>query len=114
MNKTKNMPKIIAIMLVATFLLLFPSCAKSAESQELFLKVSEPTDQSIVNKDTVLVKGNTIPEAVVSVNGEVVEVDNEGNFSLAVSLKQGANFIEIITSDAQGDEQSLTLTVFRE
>jgi ABC-type oligopeptide transport system substrate-binding subunit len=114
MSKIKKRLKVTIIMLVAVSFLLFSSCANSLGSQELFLRVIEPADQSIVNEDAVLIKGNTIVEAVVSVNGGVATVDNKGNFSTSVFLEQGANFVEVIASDARGNEQSLVLTIFRE
>ena len=76
-----------------------------------FLTVTEPADNSIINTDKVEVRGRTTPGAVVSVNGELVEVDEEGNFTMMVALEEGPNIIEVIASDLEGNEESRILVV---
>ena len=44
-------------------------------------------------------------------NGVLVEVDADGNFSTAVALDEGPNSIEVIASDYEGNEASKILTV---
>ena len=75
------------------------------------LTVTEPTDESIINTDKVEVIGTTIPGAVVSINGELVEVDEEGKFTMMVVLEEGPNTIEVIASDLEGNEESRTLVI---
>ena len=76
-----------------------------------FLTVTEPTDESIINVDKVEVIGITTPGAVVSINGELAEVDEEGNFTMMVVLEEGPNIIEVIASDLEGNEESHTLVI---
>lgn len=76
-----------------------------------FLTVASPQDESIVNTFETTVAGVTVPDAVVSVNGVLVEVDADGNFSTAVALDEGPNSIEVIASDYEGNEASKILTV---
>jgi len=78
---------------------------------EFFLTVTEPTDNSIINADKVEVKGRTTPGAIVSVNGELAEVDEGGNFTMMVVLEEGPNIIEVIASDLEGNEESRTLVI---
>jgi hypothetical protein len=78
----------------------------------LFLDVMEPQDESTVTISPVSVSGTTIPDAVVSVNGEIVEVDNQGNFTMMVTLEEGPNIIEIVASDLEGNEVSKILAIF--
>ncbi len=66
-----------------------------------FLTVTQPTDESIINADKVEVIGITVPNAVVSVNGNLVEVDEEGNFTMMVVLEEGPNLIKVIASDLE-------------
>jgi hypothetical protein len=49
---------------------------------------------------------------VVSINGELVEADANGNFSLRVALDEGANVFDIIATDEEGNEATLELIVF--
>ena len=76
-----------------------------------FLTITEPADNSIINTDKVEVRGRTIPRAVVSVNGELVEVEQEGNFTTMVVLEEGPNTIEVIASDLEGNEESRILVI---
>ena len=73
------------------------------------LTMTQPTDESTVNTDRVEVIGVTIPSAVVSVNGNVAELDEEGNFTMMVVLEEGPNLIEVIASDSEGNQESRTL-----
>ena len=77
----------------------------------LFLKVTNLPEESIVLDSPVSLDGLTNPDAVLSVNGVVVDVDAEGNFTTSLSLKKGANVIEVITSDFQGNQVSAVITM---
>ena len=90
-----------------------PSSETSPQVPEtgFFLTVTEPTDESISNADKVEVIGITSPGAVVSVNGELAELDGEGNFTMMVVLKEGPNIIEVIASDLEGNQESRTLVI---
>ncbi len=78
---------------------------------EFFLTVTQPADDSIISTDKVEVRGRTSPDAVVSINGELVEVDEEGNFTMMVVLEEGPNIIEVIASDLEGNQESRTLVI---
>jgi len=76
-----------------------------------FLKVTEPKDESIVTSSVIPVSGTTSPDAVVSVNGEMVEVDEWGNFTTVVTLEEGPNIIEVIASDFEGNKEGTVLAL---
>ncbi len=78
---------------------------------EFFLTVTQPADDSIINADKVEVRGRTTRGAIVSVNGELAEVDEEGNFTMMVVLEEGPNIIEVIASDLEGNEDGRTLVI---
>lgn len=75
----------------------------------LFVTISEPKDESLTNKRTVVLKGTTNPEniIVVSTNLEDVEVvpTTEGTFSISVDIDAGAN--EVITRAIAPDGSSV-------
>ena len=71
----------------------------------------EPADGSVIEISPVTIRGRTLPDAVVSVNGELVDVDSNGNFSSQVALDEGPNIFDIITTDAAGNEVATQLIV---
>ena len=74
-------------------------------------QVTAPQDESIVTVSPVIIVGRTLPSAVVSVNGKLANVDATGNFQFTLALEDGANIIEIVASDINGNEQDLILSV---
>jgi hypothetical protein len=48
------------------------------------------------------------------VNGELAEVDNQGNFTTLVVLEEGPNLIEVVASDLEGNQESHTLVTIYE
>lgn len=69
------------------------------ENSSLYVRVSEPTDESLTAKRTLVVKGTTNPDnlIIVSTNLEDVEAKptSEGTFSVSIDIDAGAN--EVIT-----------------
>lgn len=51
---------------------------------------------------------------MVSVNGDLVEVDATGKFQTAVTLDEGPNIIEVVASDENGNELGVILSVIYE
>ena len=77
------------------------------------LYVFWPVNDGTVNSASVPVIGATNVDAVVTVNGDPVEVDVLGIFSISVTLEEGPNVIEVTASDLLGNVQSQTVAVFR-
>jgi len=88
-----------------------PETTSEISDSDLFLTVTQPANESIINADRVEVIGITAPRAVVSVNGNPTEVDEEGNFTMMVILEEGPNLIEVIASDVQGNQESHPLVL---
>lgn len=59
-------------------------------------------DESIVYSDTVLLRGVTSADAIVSVNEVIVEVQPDGTFELTLLLKEGGNFVDVVASNLDG------------
>ncbi len=87
------------------------SPSPSATAAAMFLDISQPEDNSFVTTNTVQVRGRTLTGAVVSVQGNVVDVDSNGNFSATVALDEGPNVIEVIASDEAGNEVQNSIVV---
>lgn len=70
-----------------------------AQEGQLFVRVSEPTDESLTNKRTLNIKGSTNPENIIVISTNLEDVQGkptqDGNFSITVDIDAGAN--EVIT-----------------
>ena len=81
----------------------------------LSLNISSPQDNSIVDKDTLTIKGATLPRSVVVIlfdKGEkILETDSDGQFSTDISLTGGENEITIKAYDKNGNDTEKKLTV---
>ncbi len=88
-----------------------PSQPPVTAGTELKLTVTEPPDNSIVSTSEIEIKGVTSPGAVISANDEFETADSQGYFAITVPLDEGPNIIDLVASDASGNETSLTLTV---
>ena len=71
----------------------------------LFLSVSTPEDESFISDVVITVRGETTPDAVISINGEPVDVDVLGQFSVVVDLIEGPNLIEVVASNLTDQRQ---------
>lgn len=92
-----------------------PTSTSPTDVTELiWLQVISPLDEAVVNLPQAEVIGLAPPGAVVSVNDEIILVDVNGQFNATVVLEEGPNLIEIIASNASGEETSLLLTVIYE
>ena len=77
----------------------------------LFLTILEPANESIVETSTVIIRGKTVADAIISVNGEPVDVGTSGNFSWQVTLDEGPNVFDIIATDEDGNEVDAQLVI---
>ena len=85
--------------------------ADESDVSAIPLAVTEPLDETTVYTADLVVKGQTEADAVVSVEGVTIEVDEDGKFSTVVALEEGPNLIEVEASDFEGNEGSIVLTV---
>ena len=73
-----------------------------------FLTITQPSSETITDAAKVEVVGTTLPGAVVSVNGDLADVNKEGNFTMTVFLEEGPNLIEVVASDIEGKKENCT------
>lgn len=78
----------------------------------LAITILEPADESMVDTSPLTIRGRTDPAAVVSINGEMVDLDANGNFSFQATLEEGPNIFDIIASDEEGNDVTRQLVVF--
>lgn len=75
------------------------------------LDVRGPLNGATVQTDGVVVHGFAAADAQVEVNGQAVDVDDEGRFRQAVALSPGVNGIEVAAAAPDGQRANITLTV---
>ena len=75
------------------------------------LEVEGISDETEVRGDTIHIRGQTSPDAVVSINGVVVPVDDTGAFEVSIKLSEGPNLIEVVASDLDGNSLSTVSVV---
>jgi len=75
------------------------------------LNITSPVDKSVVSTPTIKVSGTTIPNAEVAINELDIKSDATGAFSANLTLDEGDNPITIDAFDADGNTNSVDLTV---
>ncbi len=81
--------------------------------EAFFLRVLSPSEEtSFVTAPRATVEGMTRVDAIVSVNDDLVTVDETGRFQAEVDLEEGPNLVEVVASTASGEELSAVLTIF--
>lgn len=73
------------------------------------LQLVSPAHGSTTNQPTILVAGTTSPGTSVVVNGYVVAVGADGNFSVQIALRPGANTINATASLGSGVSTSVVV-----
>jgi hypothetical protein len=82
----------------------------------LFLRVVDPIEDDVevpLSTTTLAIRGVTLSDAVLSVDGDLVDVADQGGFAVVAQLDEGANQIDIVASDADGNQLTTTLFVVR-
>ena len=71
---------------------------------ELRLQVSSPEENSVVTSEEISVRGTSAPDATVSVNGQLANIQASGEFETVrpLFLEEGPNIVEVIATDLSG------------
>ena len=59
-----------------------------------------------------LLKGEAPAGTVLTVNAQILVVDQTGSFNVEVPLEEGPNLVEVIASNAVGDIAEFLLTIY--
>ena len=101
---------------VDTTLVVAPAADEPSVAPTLFLELVEPAELDVevpLSTDNLTIRGVTLAGAVVSIDGDLVDVDDQGSFVGVTALDEGANEIDVVVSDAQGNQVSTTLVAVR-
>ena len=77
----------------------------------LFLEIEGLGDQSIVHGSSVIIRGQTSPDAILSIQGVIIPLSSDGRFEVTLQLDPGPNVIDVVSSDLDGNEESKSLEV---
>lgn len=75
------------------------------------LELLSPQDDTTTNVPIVKVSGTTEKGATVSISGELVGVDLQGNFTQDVKLQEGKNTIEVVASKKLSPKSKIVRTI---
>lgn len=75
------------------------------------LSLSSPQDGERLERPTVVVRGHTMAEAEVTVNGKDAAVDDQGNFSLSMDVRRGTTVLTVVARRRRGSETHLQRSV---
>ena len=75
-----------------------------ASSAKLPLIIQEPSENETVQVETITVRGQTLPDAIVVVNEHDVDVRSDGTWSILIKLIPGRNLIIAAAVDFEGNE----------
>lgn len=73
--------------------------------------ISSPEELEVISNDSTVVKGRTQPETVLSINGQKVEIAQDGSFSQEISLLPGTNTITIHATNKFGKTTEIKRSV---
>ena len=71
-----------------------------------------PADGVETRQPNIQVVGATRPDAVVAINGNPVDIGASGIFAGDSSLEEGANLLEVVATDMDGNVRSDVIAVF--
>lgn len=82
---------------------------------ELFLEMISPTtDELFVSESSFEFSGRTTVDALLSVNDSLLEIDEEGRFIFSMDLEEGPNVVEVVASNAFGEQYDEVILVIYE
>jgi cytoskeletal protein RodZ len=75
------------------------------------LEIFTPADDITTAASVIEVSGLTEKETTISIDGELVPVDELGNFNYQIKLEEGRNVIEIVASKRLSPKTKITRTI---
>jgi hypothetical protein len=78
---------------------------------DLFLDLQGIGDENVIQGNIIIIRGQTSPAAILSINALIVQVDANGNFEAEIRLNPGANIIEVVASDLDGHQINRVVAV---
>lgn len=103
---------LIALGVLVCFLYLIFYFQKIVSAPKLL--ITQPDKNILIKETTLEIKGETVKEAEVTINGELVLNNSNGFFSQTINLKRGLNNIVIKAKKKYSQEQTVTRQILVE
>jgi hypothetical protein len=71
----------------------------------VFLKISSPVNGATLSQNQVIVSGETVPQADVSINEKELVAGSNGKFSATIPLEEGENYILVTAGNEDGFQE---------
>jgi cytoskeletal protein RodZ len=75
------------------------------------LEILQPTANAVISDSSVLVEGKTDPAATLTINGQAIFVDSQGDFQSQLGLTPGPKEIIITATNRFGKAESKTINI---
>lgn len=99
----------IVLLVLGSFFYLYREFKSFAADPQLV--ILEPQNGSVIEAAEVTVRGKTDKGAEVTLNDQIVFVDNDGLFSSTLFLQPGINTVLVRTRNRFGKEKSVTFSL---
>lgn len=96
---TPRLAKVAAVIIIIAGLFFYLWFQISGLSAPPKLTVKEPLTDKTISEDSIVIIGETKSGADVTINGQSVYVDTEGNFKESVALQIGLNNLRIVAAN---------------
>lgn len=97
-----------SMILVVIIFIIYLAIQYSSILKSPTLSIIAPSDDFTSRVPTIVISGKAEKGATVSIDGEFVAVDKDGNFSYQLALKDGQNIIEIIAAKRLSPKNKIT------
>jgi cytoskeletal protein RodZ len=96
----------IAILLILFFSYLIYSYLRFAGAPMLI--INSPAKNAVVNQEQVEVMGQTSPDAAIIINNQPVNINENGSFSVKITLTPGLNTITVTATNKFGRQSIIS------
>lgn len=105
---------LLVIIVVGAFLALLTYIGIQVKKFSAPPPLEVASQEEAVTSDQFLIKGKTLPYARLTLNGQLVALDDQGNFSELVNLQPGLNSLELVAQNRAGKETKRVIKVLYE
>jgi cytoskeletal protein RodZ len=106
-------PKLIYTILAITLVVSvvgYMAYAVSKFSKPPTIEISSPKEEA-VSEQNIVIEGKTTPNAIIEINGQAANVEDDGSFVQKVQLEEGVNIFEIKAKSRLGKEKAKIIRV---